>query len=46
MEERRAVHLGDRCDQEVDRCRASMLAPLREGRMNARDGAFATVVKR
>jgi hypothetical protein len=46
MKERCAVHLGHRCDQDVERCRASMLAPLREGRLNTRGGAFATVVKR
>jgi len=45
MEEGCAIHLGDRCDKKVDRSRAPVLAPLREGRLNTRRGAFATIVK-
>jgi hypothetical protein len=46
MEERRTIDLGNRCDQKVDWCRATVLAPLREGRLHAGGGKFATVVKR
>jgi len=46
MEERRTVDLGNRRDQKVDWCRATVLAALRKGRLHARGGKFATVVKR
>ena len=45
MEEGRPVHLRDRRDQEVDRRRAAVLAPLGEGSLNTRRGTFATIVK-
>ena len=46
VEEGRAVHLRDCRDQEVDRRRAPVLAPLRKSRLNTRRGAFATIVER
>ena len=46
MEERRAVHLGNRCDEEIGRCRAPVLAPLGESLLNTRGGVFAAIVKR
>jgi hypothetical protein len=46
MEERRTVDLGNRRDQKVDRCRPTVLAPVRKGRLRACGGKFATVVKR
>jgi hypothetical protein len=45
MQQGRAVYLGNRCDQEVDRCRAPMLAPLRERRLNPCRRALAAIVK-
>jgi hypothetical protein len=45
MEERRAVHLRDRRDQEVDGRRASVLAPFRESRLKTRRGTLATIVE-
>ncbi len=46
MEEGRVVHFGDRSDQQIDRRGAAVLAPLGKGRLHARSGELATVVKR
>lgn len=45
MKDRRAVHFGDRCDEQIRRRRAAMLAPLRKSLLNTRCGAFAAIVK-
>jgi len=44
MEENGVVHFGDRCDQEIDRARPAVLAPLGEGSLSPRCDALRTLV--
>jgi hypothetical protein len=46
VEEYGVADLGDRGDEEIDRRRPAMLAPLCKSRLTMRRGAFATIVER
>ena len=44
VEEHRVVHFSDCCDQEIDRARPAVLAPLGEGSLSPRCDALRTLV--